>query len=299
MVYTRPMSDTTPSDRFSPRALLRRFTDPPPLVSVVRLSGVIAEGGGLRPGLSLAAYAGVLARAFHPRKQAAVALAINSPGGSPVQSALLAARIRALAGEKNVPVLAFIEDVGASGGYWLACAADEIHAEDSSIVGSIGVISASFGLSDFITRHGIERRLFTAGERKSLLDPFRPLRDEDVARLRGVQTEIHENFKAMVRARRAGRLNAPESELFSGEFWTGRRALELGLIDGIGDLRGVLRRRFGERVRLRVVTRERGWLRRMPRPLTLDETAAAGWGEAGRGLLAAVEERALWARYGL
>lgn len=170
--------------------------DNPPVVSVLRLSGVIAATGGLRPGLSMQTVAGLLERAFAPKDQAAVAIVVNSPGGSPAQSSLIGGRIRALAKEKEVPVIAFVEDVAASGGYWIACAADEIVADPSSIVGSIGVISQSFGFQDLIARWGIERRLYTAGERKSLLDPFQPEREEDVARLKGLQLELHETFKA-------------------------------------------------------------------------------------------------------
>ena len=267
---------------------------PPPVVPVIRLSGMISAGG-LRAGLNLAALAGAIERAFAVPDRPAVALAINSPGGSPVQSALIAGRIRQLADEKGVPVLAFCEDVAASGGYWLACAADEIWADASSIVGSIGVVSAGFGFHELIGRWGIERRVHTAGERKALLDPFRPEDPEDVARLKRIQVEIHEQFKAHVRARRGGRLKEGEADLFAGDIWTGARALELGLVDGIGDLRSVLRGRFGEKVRLRAVSTERRWL---PRMLRLG--ASADWvADAGAGLLAAAEERALWARYGL
>lgn len=266
-----------------------------PLVSVVRLSGAIGQVGPFRPGLSLDAVAPLLERAFARKGQAAVALLINSPGGSPVQSALIAKRIRDLAQEKKLPVLAFCEDVAASGGYWLACAADEIFADESSIVGSIGVVYSSFGLNDFIERHGIERRVHTAGDKKVLLDPFSPERADGVAHLKAIQAEIHDSFKAMVRARRGAKLNGPEDELFSGAFWAGRRALDLGLIDGIGDARGTLRARFGEKVRIDLLHEHRPWWRRLPlrsqaRPW------AAGFADAALG---AVEERALWSRFGL
>jgi len=266
-----------------------------PVVSVVRLSGAIGVASPLRPGLSLAAVAPLLERAFARRGQAAVALLVNSPGGSPVQSALIAKRIRDLAEEKKVPVLAFCEDVAASGGYWLACAADEIFADESSIVGSIGVVSASFGLHEFIERHGIERRVHTAGDKKVLLDPFAPEREDGVAHLKAIQAEIHESFKAMVRARRGAKLTGPEEELFSGAFWAGRRALEYGLIDGIGDARGTLRARFGEKVRFAVVQEHRPWWRRLPARSDTRSWAADFAGAA----LGAVEERALWARFGL
>lgn len=247
-----------------------------PLVSVVRLTGVIGQGGPLRSGLTLAGVAPLLERAFAPKDQKAVALIVNSPGGSPVQSALIAKRIRDLAEEKKLPVFAFCEDAAASGGYWLACAADEIWADESSIVGSIGVVSSGFGLHGLIERHGIERRLYTAGDKKVLLDPFSPEREDGVAHLKALQADVHEAFKAMVRSRRGTRLTGPEEELFSGAFWAGRRALALGLIDGLGDIRSVMRGRFGEKVRLRVVQQERGMLRR----LGLRAGMGSGYGNA-------------------
>lgn len=262
-----------------------------PIVAVVRLAGVIGPLGPWRGGLSLAGLAPALERAFGLRGLKAVALAVNSPGGSAAQSSLIAKRIRSLAGEKKVPVFAFAEDVAASGGYWLATAGDEIYADDSSIVGSIGVISAGFGFQELLQRIGIERRVHAAGPRKSMLDPFRPERTDDVARLEALQRDIHEGFKAQVRERRGTRLKADEDLLFSGEFWSGRRAVELGLIDGIGDLRSVMRARFGEKVRIRVIGGQRGWLMRRLRLDVPDDWAL--------DLLMAVEERALWARFGL
>lgn len=277
-----------------------RWRKPRPLVSVVRLSGVIgASSGPLRSGLSLASVAPLLERAFAPKKQAAVALAINSPGGSPVQSALIARRIRDLAAEKKVPVLAFCEDVAASGGYWLALAADEIFADTSSVVGSIGVLSGGFGLHELIARHGIERRLYTAGEKKVLLDPFQPERPDGVEKLTQVMRDIHEAFKATVRERRGARLAADEAELFSGAFWAGEAAVGLGLIDGIGHLRPVLRQRFGEKVRLRVVAEERGLFRRLGFGSQAADGAAALADALPSAVLAAAEERLLRSRFGL
>ncbi len=276
-----------------------------PLVSVVRLSGVIGAGGAFRPGLTLSALAPLLERAFAPKEQAAVALIVNSPGGSPVQSALIAKRIRDLAEEKKLPVFAFCEDAAASGGYWLACAADEIWADESSVLGSIGVVSSGFGLHDFIARHGVERRLYTAGENKVLLDPFSPERADGVAHLKSLQADVHDAFKALVRARRGARLTGAEEEIFSGAFWAGRKAKELGLIDGLGDLRGVLRGRFGEKVRLRVVEAERGWFRdklgfRAALPNAGIADAGAVLAEAlPAAAVAVVEERLLWSRLGL
>jgi signal peptide peptidase SppA len=221
----------------------------------------------------------------------AVALIINSPGGSPVQSALIAQRIRLLAAEKNLPVLAFVEDVAASGGYWLACAADEIIVDPASIVGSIGVISAGFGFQDLLARAGIERRVHTSGERKAMLDAFRAEQPDDVDRLKRLQAEIHDGFKDWVRARRAGRLKGDEASLFSGEFWTGTRGLELGLVDGLGELRATLQARYGAKVRLPLIAQRRGLLQRF--------RLGAGIDQLGPATLAAIEERQHWQRFGL
>jgi signal peptide peptidase SppA len=267
-----------------------------PVVPVVRLSGVIASGGllGAR-GLSIESTAPLLARAFSQRGAKAVALVINSPGGSPVQSALIAQRIRLLARDKKLPVIAFVEDVAASGGYWLACAADEIVADASSIVGSIGVISAGFGFNGLIARLGVERRVHTSGEKKSMLDPFREEDPEDVARLKQLQAEIHDGFKGWVRERRAGKLKADDGELFSGAFWTGRRGLELGLVDSLGELRAVLQARYGAKVHLPVMAPRRRLLQRFG----LGSGLRSGLDSIGPAALAALEERAHWQRFGL
>lgn len=270
-----------------------------PTVAVLRLGGVIGAAGGplRRPGLNLADLAGPIEAAFRLPRLKAVALAVNSPGGSPVQSALIAGRIRALAAEKDLPVLAFCEDAAASGGYWLACAADEIYADGASVVGSIGVIAAGFGFPDALARIGVERRVHTAGASKSQLDPFQPEDADDVARLDAILVDLHDQFKGWVRARRGGKLKEDAEPLFEGAFWTGRRALELGLIDGIGDLRGVCRDKFGETVKLRVVSRRRGFLERRF-GLGAPDGAALGAGLA-QGAAAWAEERAAWARLGL
>lgn len=264
-----------------------------PVVPVVRLSGVIASAGGLLGGrtLSVDSVAPLLKRAFGMRGAKAVALAINSPGGSPVQSALIAQRIRLHAQEKSLPVIAFVEDVAASGGYWLACAADEIVVDPSSIVGSIGVISAGFGFQDLLARFGVERRVHTSGERKAMLDPFRPENPEDVERLKRLQAEIHDGFKDWVRQRRGRLLKADEATLFNGEFWTGKRGLELGLADELGELRTTLQARFGTKVLLPVIGPRRGLLARFGLSSRL--------GEIGPSTLAALEERLHWQRFGL
>jgi len=265
-----------------------------PVVPVVRLSGVIAASGLLGSrGLSIESVAPLLNRAFGLRGAKAVALAVNSPGGSPVQSALIGQRIRLLAAEKGLKVIAFVEDVAASGGYWLACAADEIIVDPHSIVGSIGVISAGFGFQDLIARIGVERRVHTSGERKSMLDPFRSEKPQDVERLERLQAEIHDGFKNWVRQRRAGKLVDDDGLLFSGEFWTGRRGLELGLVDGLGELRSTLQARYGEKVHLPVIGPRRRLLSR------LGLGASSGIDAMGPGLLAAVEERLYWQRFGL
>ncbi|MFO1153979.1 MAG: S49 family peptidase [Rhodospirillales bacterium] len=285
------------------RLPIERFRNPPPVVAVVSLRGVIGGVGPFRRGLTLPTLAGLLERAFRLSDVKAVALAINSPGGAAVQSALIATRIRALAEEHKVPVLAFAEDVAASGGYWLATAADEIYADESSIIGSIGVISAGFGFPEALKRLGIERRVYTAGEHKNPLDPFLPEQPDELDHLKRLQADVHEAFCRQVRARRGDRLQGDE-EIFSGRFWSGKAALERGLIDGIGDLRGVLRHRFGEKVRLRLMEDgRRWWQRRFGLPRT--------WTGAGRGtapgmaselageLIAGIEERAWWSRFGL
>src|SRR5215471_16827695 len=230
-----------------------------PTVPVVRLTGVIGFSTPLRPGLSLAGVARALDRAFNMGKPKAVALAINSPGGSAVQSHLIYARIRQLAAEKSVPVIAFVEDVAASGGYMLACAADEIVCDPSSIVGSISVVGASFGLHEAMHKLGIERRVYTAGEKKVMLDPFLPEKPEDVEHLKALQREVHETFIGLVQTSRGARLTGPENTLFSGEYWAAKTALGYGLIDRLGDLRSVLRERFGKGVMTPLVAAERGF----------------------------------------
>ncbi len=269
---------------------------PPPVVGVLRLAGVIGRMGPVQRGLSLGSLAGAIERAFRLRRLKAVALMINSPGGSAVQSGLIQRRIRALAEENEIPVVAFAEDVAASGGYWLACAADEIFADENSIVGSIGVVHAGFGFPELLQRIGVERRLHQAGERKAMLDPFQPEDAGDIERLATMQRDVHDAFKSQVRARRGNRLKAPDETLFSGEFWTGRQALELGLIDGIGDMRQVMRDRFGDRVQLRLVNPERGWIARRLRYATGPAEQPGGWmAEA----LAVLDERLMWGRFGL
>jgi len=288
--------------------LLDRVRGRPPVVSVVPLRGVIGAVGPLRRGLTIDTVAPLLEAAFRPRAVTAVALVVNSPGGSPVQSELIAGRIRDLAAEHDKPVVAFVEDVAASGGYWLACAADEIRVTATSIVGSIGVISAGFGFQEAIGKLGIERRVHSAGSRKALLDPFRPERDEDVAHLKAVQAEMHAHFITWVRARRGDRLRPDEDpELLEGKFWTGARGIALGLVDGEGEVRRTLRERYGARTRFRTMGRRPGLARRLGLAGGAALPAGSDWRGGGGGLfdgwadglVAAVEERALWSRFGL
>ena len=281
-----------------PRSLLQRLPlgrlrPSEPTVAVLRLDGVIGLRG--RRGLSLRRYAAALERAFSLRGLKAVALAINSPGGSPAQSALLYRRIRQLAAERAVPVLAFAEDVAASGGYWLALAADEIYAEETSLLGSIGVVTSGFGFVTALGRLGIERRLHTEGDNKSLLDPFLPEEPRDLERLKTLQRDLHDSFKELVKQRRGAKLKGDEAQLFSGEVFTGRRALSLGLIDGIGEARGVLRGLFGDEVRLRLIEPER----RRPFWARWALPGRPDVGDLAGDLVARLEERLIWARFGL
>ena len=277
---------------FFSRFIPLRFRKSVPVVNHVVLSGAIGMGTPLRPALTLKSVNGLLERAFKPKGLAAVAISINSPGGSPVQSALIHARIRELADEKKLPVIVFCEDVAASGGYWLACAGDEIFADESSIIGSIGVISAGFGFVDAIAKLGVERRVHTSGESKSMLDPFKPERPEDVAHLLSLQSDVHQAFKDLVRARRGAKLAEGDGEIFTGAFWSGRKALAKGLIDGIGHLHQVLKARFGEKVVVRTIAQPQGWgLKRLGFGTQVPDIAASA--------LEALETRALWSRFGL
>lgn len=285
--------------------LPRRLRSDLPLVPVVRLGGVIGLSSPLRPGLSISGVARMLDRAFAFRNARAVALAINSPGGSAVQSHLIYRRIRGLADEKKLPVIAFVEDVAASGGYMLACAADEIVCDPASIIGSVGVIGASFGFPEAMRKLGIERRVYTAGEHKSTLDPFLPENAQDVARLKAVQQDIHRMFIALVRERRGDRLKGDDATLFTGEYWVAGTARDLGLIDHLGDIRSTLRERFGADVQMPVVAAERSLLGRRPQGVGMlapDALSGIGQGLAhglAEDVISALEARAMWARFGL
>lgn len=285
------------------------FSEPEPLVNVVRLSGVIGGPPNMfNPPLTLTSVAADLEAAFSDKSAKAVALAINSPGGSPVQSALIMKRVRALSAEKEIPVFAFIEDVGASGGYMLALAGDEIFADENSVVGSIGVVSAGFGFKQLIDRVGIERRVYTAGESKAMLDPFKAEDPKDVEHLKNLQAEVHESFKQMVRDRREGKLTAPETDLFTGSFWTGAKARSLGLVDDLGDMRAIMKDKFGEKTKLKLVHTTGGFFRRHKN--AAEVSIVPGGGDASSSSLSldtnlvdnalnTLETRALWSRFGL
>jgi signal peptide peptidase SppA len=270
-------------------------------IPVIRLQGAIfSTSSQLRPFLSLASTAGLIEKAFAFKEAPAVAISINSPGGSPVQSRLIYKRIRDMADEKGKQVLVFVEDIAASGGYMIALAGDEIIADPSSIVGSIGVVSASFGFQDLIKKIGVERRVHTAGQNKAVLDPFRPEKPEDVERLKALQLEVHETFIDLVKERRGKRL-ADDPDLFTGLFWSAKRGVALGLVDSLGDMRSVLKARYGDKTKLKLVTQPRGFLARRLGFLgsahgDLSPDIAAG---AVSGVLDVLAERALWSRFGL
>ena len=298
------LSDPTAWQRLIQRATewlparLRRGTV---VVPVVRLSGTIGAVTPLRPGMTLASLAKTLERAFAVKKAKAVAVLINSPGGSPVQSRQIYLRIRQLAEEKKLPVLVFVEDVAASGGYMIACAGDEIFCDPSSILGSIGVIGGSFGLTEMIKKVGVERRLYTAGEHKAMLDPFLPENPEDVERLKAIQREIHATFIALVKNSRGARLKGADDFLFTGEYWAGEKSVALGLADAIGDLRSTLRARYGEKVLTPLIAPPTGLLA----GLFGRRSRGAGSQVAGdlAGLpdevISALETRAIWSKFGL
>ena len=264
-----------------------------PTIPLVRLAGVV--GMRTRPvgpeAVTATGIFPVLRRAFSARGAKAVALAINSPGGSPVQCGLISREVRHLANKHDLPVLAFVEDIAASGGYWLACAADEIFALSSSVVGSIGVINAGFGFPQLLERFGVERRVYAEGKHKGMMDPFSPVREEDVAVLQAVLKDIRTDFLEHVQERRGARLKDDPEQVFSAAVWSGRGALELGLVDELGDMGTVLRERFGDNVRIRDFTPKRRWFR--------SPVGARAGAEVAAGLLDAFEERAMYARYGL
>ena len=286
---------------FLKRLVPKRFRKEGVVVPVVRLHGAIMAGGSqFRPALNLSAVASALEKAFSYKEAPAVAISVNSPGGSPVQSRLIFQRIRDLAAEKNKHVLVFVEDVAASGGYMIALAGDEIFADPTSIVGSIGVVSGGFGFPEMLKKIGVERRVYTAGTNKAILDPFQPERENEIEYLKSLQLEIHEVFIDMVKERRGTRL-ANDPDLFSGLFWTGTRGRALGLVDGLSDMRSELKRRYGPTTRLELVSAPKGLFgRRSPGVGGLSGDMAERIGSAGVAAVAGLaEEKALWGRFGL
>lgn len=286
-----------PVRRLFSRLLPRSMRSDAVTIPVIRLHGTIMAGGNqFRPNLSLASTAGLIEKAFAMKEAPAVAISINSPGGSPVQSRLIYKRIRDLAREKEKRVLVFVEDVAASGGYMIALAGDEIIADPSSVVGSIGVVSASFGFQDLLKKIGVERRVHTAGQNKAILDPFQPEKEEHVARLKELQLEIHKTFIDMVKERRGAKL-ADDPNLFTGLFWTGTKGKELGLVDALGDMRSYLKERYGPKTKLQLVSQPRGLFGRK-----LGIFGSSGPEMAASladGVLDAATERAQWNRFGL
>lgn len=269
-----------------------RLLNPPPVVGVISLHGVIGAAGKLRgEGMTAEALEPVIEKAFKQSRLKAMALSINSPGGSPVQSALIFNLIREQAEEKEIPVLAFIEDVGASGGYWLACAGDEVFAMDSSIVGSIGVVAAGFGFQQFIEKHGIERRVYAQGKNKAMLDPFMPEKADDVKVLKSAQADVHKSFKALVKDRRGEKLTGKDTELFTGAIWSGVGAQKHGLIDELGDMRSVCRERYGKKVEFKRFKANKGFVSRK-----LGVFSARYWVDSA---IDAVAERLAWSRFGI
>ena len=267
-----------------------------PQVAVVRLSGIIGGTGNFNRSLSLRSVESNIEAAFSQKKALAVALIINSPGGSPVQADLIQKRISDLAKEKDKPVFVFCEDVAASGGYWIALAANEIYANASSIIGSIGVVSAGFGFNEAINKIGIERRIYATGDKKGMLDPFQPENSDHVSHLKSLQGEIFTLFQDWVKSRRGARLKGTPEELFSGAFWTGVKAKELGLIDGLGDMRTVMQERFGENVQFKTFEKKAGLLSRFGLSSKIEGDVAS---EVITDLLDSIEARALWNRFGL
>lgn len=279
------------------KSWFKRLFSKTPTVPVLRFTGPIGMATPLNPGISLANTADMIERAFEDKKAKAVAVVINSPGGSPVQSMLIYKRLRALAEENDKKIYVFTEDVAASGGYFIACAGDEIYADPSSIIGSIGVIAAGFGFDKAIEKIGVERRVYTAGEKKLTLDSFQPENPEDIARLKELQKDIHKTFKEVVSTSRGEKLS--EEDLFTGEFWTGNKALELGLIDGLSDVRTKMRELFGDEVELELIKAKKGLFGRSSPQGVMAQFTGATPAQLTNQLISSIEERALWSRFGL
>ena len=269
--------------------MFKRFFSKDINIPTLRLTGVIGQAGIARSGLTIAGIEKLVDKLFSDKKAPAVALIINSPGGSPTQSSLIAEKIINLAKEKNKKVFAFVEDVAASGGYWLACAADEIYLDLNSIVGSIGVISPGFGFVDLIKKIGVERRVYTSGKSKSFLDPFKEEKKEDIDRLKSIQEQIHENFIEYVKSRRGSKLlSSAEDEIFSGLFWVGKKGVDLGLADGIGSINQIIRKKYGNKAKIKIIDQKKSFLqKRLSSSINNND------------IFNRLEEMIMWSRYGL
>ncbi|MBL4801892.1 MAG: S49 family peptidase [Emcibacter sp.] len=271
---------------------LPMFQNPAPVVAILPLEGVIGSASRFSTALNLAGIEDNIKQAFEMSNVKAVALAVNSPGGSPVQSELIMRRIQKLSEEKKIPVYAFAEDVAASGGYLISLAADEIYAHEASIIGSIGVISAGFGFSKAIEKIGVERRVYAAGDNKSILDPFQPEKEKDIKLLKEMQKEIHEFFKDLVKERRGDRLKGTQKVMFSGQFWAGKEAQKLGLVDGIGDLHSVMKEKLGDKTKFKRIKEEKGFIKGLL-------GMRSGQLKISDEILSTLESRAQWGRFGL
>ena len=269
--------------------MFKRFFSKDINIPTLRLTGVIGQAGIARSGLTIAGIEKLVDKLFSDKKAPAVALIINSPGGSPTQSSLIAEKIINLAKEKNKKVYAFVEDVAASGGYWLACAADEIYLDLNSIVGSIGVISPGFGFVDLIKKIGVERRVYTSGKSKSFLDPFKEEKKEDIDRLKSIQEQIHENFIEYVKSRRGSKLlSSKKNEIFSGLFWVGKKGVDLGLADGIGSINQIIREKYGNKAKIKIIDQKKSFLqKRLSSSINNND------------IFNRLEEMIMWSRYGL
>ena len=259
-------------------------------IPTLRLSGVIGQAGFMKSGLNISSLEKLIDKLFADKKSPAVALIINSPGGSPTQSSLIAEKIITKSKEKNKKVLSFVEDVAASGGFWLACAGDEIYINNNSILGSIGVISPGFGFVDLLKKIGVERRVYTSGKSKSFLDPFKEEKEEDIVRLQDIQEQIHENFIQYVKERRGSKIAQNNfEEIFSGLFWVGQKGIDLGLADGIGSINDIVKQKFGKKAKIKIIDQKKSFIQRKLSTSIIDSEI----------LLEKIEERAIWSRYGL
>jgi signal peptide peptidase SppA len=259
-------------------------------IPTLRLSGVIGQAGFMRSGLNISSLDQLIDKLFSNKKSPAVALIINSPGGSPTQSSLIAEKIIKKSKQKNKKVMAFVEDVAASGGYWLACASDEIYIDTNSILGSIGVISPGFGFVELIKKIGIERRVYTSGKSKSFLDPFKAAKEDDIERLQSIQEQIHENFIEYVKKRRGSKIIEKDfNEVFSGLFWVGQKAIDLGLADGLGSIYDIIEKKFGKKAKIKFIDQKKSFIQKRLSSSLLDTDA----------LIQKIEEKTLWSRFGL